>query len=132
FNLILAVFCGCFILYWRLYQISSSGPDWKNLLYLAVILRLVLLFSFPSWSEDYARFLWDGHLVAEGLNPYTHTPTEAREQLQLRSNSSMDELYALMNSPDYHPVYPPSNQLVFWLAAAIGQEEILWGIVVIR
>src|SRR5690554_8197075 len=88
FNLILAVFSGCFILYWRLYQISSSGYDWKNLLYLAVILRLVLLFSFPPWSEDYARFLWDGHLVAEGLNPYSHTPAEARQQLQLPFRSS--------------------------------------------
>ena len=126
------VYGGCFVLYWRLYQLSSKGYDWKKILGLALLLRLVLFASIPSWSEDYARFLWDGHLVAEGINPYSHTPTEAWEQLQLRSNSSMDELYVLMNSPDYHSVYPPSNQLVFWLAAAIGQEEILWGVVVIR
>lgn len=126
------VYGGCFIIYWRLFRLSPDGFDWKEALVLALLLRLVLLPSTPSWSEDYARFLWDGHLVVKGVNPYSHTPTDAREQLQLPSNSSMEELYALMNSPDYHSVYPPSNQLVFWMAASLSQGEILSGVVVIR
>ena len=129
---IFLVYGGCFILYWRIFRLAPDVFEWKKALILALLLRLILLLSTPSWSEDYARFLWDGHLVTEGFNPYSHTPTEAWEQLQLPSNSSMEELYGLMNSPDYHSVYPPSNQLVFWLAAAIGQGEISWGVIVIR
>src|SRR5690606_2521930 len=123
---------GCFLLYWRLYKIALSAVNWKKFLYLAVILRVLLLFSLPPWSEDYARFLWDGHLVAEGLNPYSHTPTVARQQWQLPSGTAMEKLYTMMNSPDYHSVYPPSNQLVFALAASLGKGELLSGVMIVR
>jgi alpha-1,6-mannosyltransferase len=126
------IYAACFIFYWQIFRLSSDGFDWKKALVLALLLRGMLLFSTPSWSEDYARFLWDGHLVAEGFNPYSHTPTEVRQELQLPLSSSMDELYALMNSPEYHSVYPPSHQLVFWLAASLSQGEILSGLVAIR
>lgn len=132
FNLILVVYSGCFILYWRLYRISSSGTDWKRLLYLAVMLRLVLLFSIPSWSEDYVRFLWDGQLVAEGNNPYALSPAAAREQGLMRDEASAGRLFPLLNSPDYHSVYPPSNQTVFALAAYLSKGNLLQGVIIIR
>ena len=126
------IYGGCFVLYWRLYQLSSTDIDWKKILVLALLLRVVLFASTPSWSEDYARFLWDGHLVSKGLNPYTHTPAAMREQSEWASGPFMEELYSLMNSPNYHSVYPPSNQLVFGTAAFLSPEGILSGILVIR
>lgn len=128
---LLAVYSVCFILYWRLYRFSAAGWDWKNMLVLAVVLRLVLLSSVPLWSEDYARFLWDGQLIVQGYNPYSLTPTEAREQLP-DSSGLMAELFVELNSPDYHSVYPPSNQLVFALAAFLGDSDILCGVILLR
>jgi hypothetical protein len=37
---------------------------------LAVLFRLTLLFSPPSLSDDIYRYLWDGHLLNLGVNPY--------------------------------------------------------------
>lgn len=122
----------CFALYWRLYQLSSTRINWKKLLLLAVILRLVLFASLPSWSEDYARFLWDGHLLRQGLNPYAETPADLLALPGFDIHPLMKELYELMNSPHYHSVYPPSNQLVFVLAASLGSSGILSGVLVIR
>lgn len=38
----------------------------------AVALRLVLVATEPSLSDDVYRYLWDGHLVGEGISPYAH------------------------------------------------------------
>lgn len=126
------IYGGCFILYWRIYRLSSFTFDWKKGLVLALLLRLVLFASTPSWSEDYARFLWDGHMLRQGANPYAETPVEVMEQIGVDANPLMEELYARMNSPHYHSVYPPSNQFVFVLAASLGSGGILSGVLVIR
>src|SRR5690554_283751 len=132
FGLSLAVYSSCFILYWRLYRMADSPIGWKQLVGLAVVLRLVLMFSLPQWSDDYARFLWDGQLVAEGYNPYTLTPREAKEQMDFQSESFMDKLFPVLNSPDYHSVYPPTNQAVFLVASFLSGGDILGGVMVIR
>lgn len=124
------VYGGCFMFFWRLYQLSLKGVNWKLLLFFAILLRLVLLFSIPAWSEDYARFLWDGHLVNKGFNPYVHTPEEMVAAFE--SKAWMVDLYQGMNSPQYHSVYPPLNQLIFTLAAAISKGDLLVGVVVLR
>lgn len=132
FHLLFAVFSVCFIFYWKIYLISSLRESWWDLLVLAIVLRLVLLFSIPQWSDDYARFLWDGQLVIEGVNPYTHTPTEVLEQWPLTNADLMERLFPLLNSPDYHSVYPPSNQLVFAFAAYLSKGNVLSGVMMIR
>ncbi|MBK6994407.1 MAG: hypothetical protein IPH31_05610 [Lewinellaceae bacterium] len=30
----------------------------------------LLLFSIPNLSDDYVRFLWDGHLTVAGIHPF--------------------------------------------------------------
>src|SRR5690606_3301542 len=70
--------------------------------------------------------------LIEGFNPYTHTPTEALEILNFQDEGVMDHLYPMLNSPDYHSVYPPSNQLVFALAAYLSQGDVLDGVLMIR
>src|SRR5690606_35661662 len=90
------------------------------------------MFSLPQWSDDYARFLWDGQLVAEGHNPYTLTPTEAKNRLDFQSETFMERLFPVLNSPDYHSVYPPTNQLVFVAASFLSDGDILQGVIVIR
>ncbi|MEX2592491.1 MAG: carotene biosynthesis protein [Anditalea sp.] len=132
FYSVLILFTGLFILYLAVYQYAGSFQSLKHFLWLAVILRLVLLFSLPQWSDDYVRFVWDGQLLLEGHNPYVFTPTEALGQLNLQSREFLDQLYPRLNSPNYHSVYPPSNQLVFGLAASLAGENLLYAVMVIR
>ncbi len=79
---------------------------------LGVLLRFVLLFSVPNFSDDYARFLWDGHLINAGIHPFAHTPEYWMQQPGQVPGLS-PELFAKLNSPRYYTVYPPVCQLFF-------------------
>jgi len=40
----------------------------------AVVARFLLLFSFPNLSDDVYRFIWDGRLLNQGINPFEQLP----------------------------------------------------------
>lgn len=63
------LFIGYFLLIKYEFQMS-------HLIGLGLLSRIVLLWVTPSLSQDFYRFLWDGHLIVEGINPYLWTPTE--------------------------------------------------------
>jgi hypothetical protein len=128
----LLAFTGLFILYTVIYNFADFSKNFWHFLWLAVILRLMLLFSLPTWSDDYVRFIWDGQLLLEGHNPYAHTPTEALGQLDLKSRDFMDQLYPGLNSPEYHSVYPPSNQVIFGLAVFLTGGNLLFAVMILR
>ena len=50
-------------------------PD-RFLLGAAVFFRLLLLLALPALSDDYARFIWDGKLLLQGVNPFRYLPAE--------------------------------------------------------
>jgi len=76
----------------------------------AVLLRLTLFPSLPDLSDDLYRYVWDGWLTASGLNPYLHPPSAP-----VLSDFQESPLFGLLNSPDFHSVYPPLSQIVFLL-----------------
>ncbi len=95
----------------------------------AVIIRIVLLLSIPALSDDFYRFLWDGRVLANGLNPYGYKPNELlRQHLPGLDNL----LYYKLNSPVYFTVYPPLCQLVFYVSALTGQNVLLTGVLTIK
>lgn len=128
----LLVFSALFFIYGALYRLTGAQLSLKRILLLALIVRLVLLIAVPPWSEDYIRFVWDGQLLLQGHNPYTLTPGEVMAMPRPASSGFLQELYGGMNSPDYHSVYTPANQLVFWLAAGLADENLTRAVVVIR
>lgn len=88
----------------------------KHLLTLAILYRLIFLFSFPALSDDYYRFIWDGMLNLEGISPFFATPKVLIEA----NNLSFDGEKALfngLNSPVYHSIYPSLDQLFFTISA---------------
>lgn len=40
----------------------------------ALLFRVVLLWSDPIQEDDFYRYLWNGKVVASGLNPYRFAP----------------------------------------------------------
>ena len=40
----------------------------------AIGLRVVVLPSEPSLTDDFWRYLWDGHVQRAGMNPYLFAP----------------------------------------------------------
>jgi len=80
----------------------------------AIILRLILLFTTPSLSDDVYRYIWDGHLLNQGVNPYAlpvNSPLLDTFTIPLR---------ALVNHDWMASPYLPAAQGVFWLVSRIG------------
>ncbi|MFQ5606135.1 MAG: glycosyltransferase 87 family protein, partial [bacterium] len=89
-------------------KISSKELITVGLVF-GVIFRLTLLFSAPSLSDDIYRYIWDGKVASQGINPYHYAPN-AHELEPLRDTS----IYPRINHKEISTIYPPVNQLVFW------------------
>lgn len=100
---------------------------WKKLLGLGVIIRLILFFAEPNLSNDYYRFLWDGRMILEGLNPYLSTPEN-----WVKTNPDIinhaPELYKGMGSLNgsHFTCYPPINQFYF-IISSIFYDNTIYG-----
>jgi len=126
FSELLLCFCLAFIAY---YILSKNAQVEKLSFYLGlgIVFRLLFLLSIPSLSDDYFRFIWDGQLMANGLNPFDFKPSEV-----LINFPNKEVLYNGMNSPNYYTVYPPVAQLIYWLSVKISPGSILGSIIALR
>jgi hypothetical protein len=113
------------------YLLAGEEVNFKRLLLLGILLRGCLFFIEPNWSEDGARFLWDGELLRQGQNPYGLTPTQVQEQ-QGEGSGLGAQLFQDLNSPNYYSVYPPLNQAFFWLGALAAQGSVAQGYLALR
>ncbi|MEX2379222.1 MAG: mannosyltransferase, partial [Vicingaceae bacterium] len=126
FTLLTVLFSLSFLAYALIYKLKSNFKlSW--FIAIAIFFRLLFLFSIPSLSDDFFRFLWDGQLLVNGINPYALLPTE----VQL-SFPNKELLLSQMNSPIYYSIYPPLNQLFFAIPALISPQSILGSVVVLR
>lgn len=96
---------------------------------LGVVVRLILLLSFPSLSDDVYRFIWDGTLLKNGIHPFEQLPAYYLEQ---NVNGIDQSLYTRLNSQPYFTIYPPINQFIFWISVVIGNHNWLVSAGVIR
>lgn len=128
---LLSLWGGLFVLSYKFFQLQRYNL--KILLAAAIIFRLLFLFAIPNLSQDFYRFIWDGRLLLEGINPYLMTPAEYFSSGDLPF-SGAQELYEGMSSLSArNPTnYPPLNQLFFALAALFGGNSILTSVVWLR
>ena len=101
---------------------SNSLRFWLGV---AIMARLLLVFSFPNLSDDIYRFVWDGRLINAGLNPFNHLPSYYLEEVNT-VNGITQSLYEQLNSPNYFTIYPPLAQLSFATATWLFPSS-LWG-----
>ncbi len=86
------------------------------ILLIAVCLRAALLFTAPQLSTDAYRYVWDGRVQGEGINPYRFLPA-APELAFLRDAA----IYPFINRADYAiTIYPPAAQMLFFLIGRIA------------
>ncbi|MBW2188395.1 MAG: DUF2029 domain-containing protein [Deltaproteobacteria bacterium] len=82
----------------------------------ALLFGALLLFAPPLLSDDLYRYLWEGRLWLEGLNPYRLAPDDPAVA-HLR-----DGLWANINNKPLTSIYPPLSQLIFVVAQWLGGE----------
>ncbi len=94
-------------------KLKEEGVSTKEFLTVGiifgVIFRLTMLFTTPTLSDDIYRYVWDGKVASQGINPY-HYPPEAEELKPVRDQS----IYPHVNHKEISTIYPPVSQLVFW------------------
>ncbi len=122
---------GLFFLCFKIIQFEKW--NFKFLVITGILFRLVFLVAFPNLSQDFYRFIWDGQLVGQGLNPYLYTPNEIMAQGNLVM-ANAQELHMGMGelSAKHFSNYPPLNQLLFAIATLLGGKSILGSIIAMR
>ena len=71
---VFGLFTLLFTCYYFIY--TSFTFQFKKLVAAGIFFRILLLFSVPNLSDDVYRFIWDGRLMANGINPYSQLPKE--------------------------------------------------------
>ena len=93
---------------------TRRAPSLALIWGIAILARVALLPLAPELSDDIYRYLWDGHVLAEGFNPYAYPP--GHEALATLRTPWHGEI----NHPDVPTIYPPLTQLLFGLVAVAG------------
>lgn len=90
---------------------------------LAVIARMLIVPSMPQLSDDVYRFIWDGRLLLNGINPFEHLPAYY-QALPDPPTGLTSALFQKLNSPEYFTIYPPVAQAVFGFSCWLAPESI--------
>ncbi|MEM7806641.1 MAG: methyltransferase domain-containing protein [Planctomycetota bacterium] len=93
-----------------LFAWRSGNVSLRSMVIVAFVARAMFLLLPPTLSDDAWRYLWDGLVTANGINPYLLTPDNP-QLLALRQLIPLERI----NSPGYYSVYPPVSQIVFAL-----------------
>lgn len=83
---------------------------------LAAVFRAELAGKPPYLSTDAYRYVWDGHVQANHINPYRYKPT-AEQVAYLRD----DRIFPKINGADYAVTpYPPVAQMLYLIVDLIN------------
>ncbi len=125
------LFAALFFLCTKLIQFEKW--NFKFLLVLGILFRLVFLFSIPNLSQDFYRFIWDGNLIVLGINPYLFFPADllADGSLLIPNASELVEGMGDLSAKNYSN-YPPLNQLLFGIASWFGEGTIMGSLISMR
>lgn len=98
-----------------------------------VLLRLMIWEVTPNLSQDFFRFIWDGHMLLNGYNPYLYIPDEIiGEASSFIPNAQVLRAYMGDLSASHYTNYPPLNQFFFAVAAALGGKSITATVIFMR
>ncbi len=85
-----------------------------------IIARILFIPTSPVMEDDYNRYLWDGAVTANGINPYQYSPEEIESIAEEKDRTELiklaeegEEYYKNINHPQIRTIYPPPAQAVF-------------------
>jgi hypothetical protein len=82
--------------------------------------RAALLPLLPYFSDDIYRYMWDGWVQLQGVNPFLYAPAD--EALA----SIRTVWHPLINHPTVPTIYPPGAQLAFRALAVLGPTIVVF------
>lgn len=108
--------------------VQSSKRVLPWLIGIGIALRAMTMFSTPMLETDFYRYMWDGAVLANGMNPYQYAPDHAATatgsalaELAKESGEVIDRI----NYPHLRTVYPPLAQAIFAAAYLVKPWSLL-------
>ncbi len=113
-------FIGVYLILNHLSQVGRSKSLVIIIIFFAIFFRAFLVPTDPVvLSKDMYRYIWDGRVQQNGINPYLYPPSS--EQLRpLRD----DKIYPNINRKDYPTIYPAGAQLLFRVFHILAGDRI--------
>ncbi len=142
FLYLVLLYAGLFFCAWQI--IKATQYNFWIIAGIGVFFRVLFLPAIPNLSQDFYRFLWDGRLMIQGINPYLFTPEQfldgsanALRQAQGDTLISLHQSQELINgmgelNASHYSNYPPINQLCFAIAALFAKGSVLGSVIVLR
>lgn len=125
---LISLYTGLFFISFKLIQLEKH--NFWFLAGSAVLFRFVFFVSIPGLSQDFYRFIWDGQLILEGINPYLSVPNEFSTALELTKLELIKGMGSL--SAGNYTSYPPINQFFFAISVFLGGKSILGAVIWMR
>lgn len=118
-------YCIAFASYILILREEAQFKFWHFAL-IALSAQVVSLLYLPNLSDDYFRFLWDGEMFWNGINPFDFKPEELTDRAFMRS-AYMQEIYAGISdlSRRNYSCYPPVNQFYFIVSTGFSSSLIM-------
>ena len=152
----LAVYFSLSILYGLTWFFVHKRPGDRGIFWMVIVFgllfRVAILPSQQIQEDDVYRYLWDGKVFAQGINPFEYAPAEVHNFKELRiqnpenyyetyverNERELEQLDALkwespqalknlerVNHPDVATIYPPMAQFVFRLVHQLKPDSII-------
>ena len=131
YSKLILLYTGLFILFYKLVTLLKENI--KLLTWLAFGFRALFILTIPNLSQDFYRFIWDGRILLEGINPYLFTVESFIRTGEFPVDQATD-LYAGMGNlnASHYTNYPPINQLCFVIAGLFAGKSILGSAIIMR
>jgi alpha-1,6-mannosyltransferase len=129
---LITLYCSVWLVFLLLLKYAKNNI--KFLTAIAFLSRAIFILAIPNLSQDFYRFIWDGRLILEGLNPYLYTPESFVQAGGSFPVAQAEALYAGMGelNGSHYTNYPPINQLCFLIAALFSSSSVLGSAIVFR
>jgi len=97
-------------------KINLDNSDLKIFWVFTIIIRMLVLFIPIGLSDDIYRYIWDGHIQHNGINPYLYSPDSV----------SLDTYHTIwsskVNNPHINSPYPPFAQMLFYIVVSVTND----------
>ncbi len=105
---------------WKVNKIRNSPPIliWF-ILGMGIVFRLTLFPVGPLTSDDIYRYVWDGKMQAQGMNPYAYPPSH-----DALSRWKEVAIHPHINHSELPTIYPPAAQIFFRWAYEWGGDTL--------
>lgn len=105
---------------WLVWRSAGTRSATTIIIGFAIAMRALVVLAPPYLSSDLYRYIWDGRVIAAGINPYEYIPDDAR-LTALRDAA----IFPRINRGNYaRTIYPPAAETIFLLVTRLGESPI--------